>query len=447
MRATVCIAALVVCLSFLAVVTASGREIEYVKDLPFSIVKSQPQQRLVVFYFDSDPQARPVLEMVDETAEYLVGLELPKLKHFQWVKVDCEAEENKPDCDEAGFKSGLWIFTSTPHEGIQSFGGSRDVATLATHIRHKFLPYNEADVLSFVDENALFERMDKSEDDPPKPIMVKFWEAWCEHCKKLKLPFDQAATYFKDQVEFMEVECSKNADTKAFCEHNNVKSFPTLILFDGERKHSYDQADKSITSFQNFFLGTLPEERYQRVIDEEAASLPPPPGSKKPAAAASRSDDDDEKPAKKSAPKKRAAADDDDEDDAPKKKAPAKKSRRDDDEEDDRPKKKAAKKSRRDDDDEEEEAPKKKKAATKKKSRSDDDDEEDDRPKKKKASKKRRDDDDDDEDDAPKKKSKKSSKKSRRDDDDDEEEEKPKKKKAAKKRRNDDDDEHLHDEL
>jgi len=262
--------------ALLFISTASGRELEYLKDLPFAIVKSQPQQRLVVFFFGSDVTATPVLEMVDETAEYLIGLDLPKLKHFQWVKVDCEYEENKPDCAEAGFTAGLWIFSSTPHAGIHAFSGARDVLTLSTHVRHKFLPFNEADVLSFVDENSFFDRMDKSEDDPPKPIMVKFWEAWCEHCKKLKLPYDQAATYFKDQIEFMEVECSKNADTKSFCEHNGVKSFPQLLLFDGEKKHPFDQPDRSVVSFQNFFLGTLPEERFTRIVDEEA---PTPPGS------------------------------------------------------------------------------------------------------------------------------------------------------------------------
>jgi len=221
-----------------------------------------------------------------------------------------------------------------------------------------FLPFNEADVLSFVDENSFFDRMDKSEDDPPKPIMVKFWEAWCEHCKKLKLPYDQAATYFKDQIEFMEVECSKNADTKSFCEHNGVKSFPQLLLFDGEKKHPFDQPDRSVVSFQNFFLGTLPEERFTRIVDEEA---PTPPGSSS-AGETKRGrkgdDDEDDEPKGKKAPKKKAkkaAKDEDDEEEEetkPKKKGTEKKGKK-------------AKKATVDDDDEEEEKPKKKTKAKK----------------------------------------------------------------------------------
>jgi hypothetical protein len=215
MRLLVALCAFALALSCLSL-SVSGKEYEYLKDTPFSVVKNQPQQRLVVFYFGSDEKATPVLDMAEETAEYLHSLDMSKLSGFQFVKVDCETDENKPDCDEAGFKpTAIWIFTSTPHEGIQAYSGARDAATLSTHIRHKFLPFDEHDVISFQDENELFERMDKA--DKPKPVMMKFWESWCTHCKQLKLPYDQAATFFKEQVEFMEVECSKNDDTKAFC--------------------------------------------------------------------------------------------------------------------------------------------------------------------------------------------------------------------------------------
>jgi hypothetical protein len=58
---------LVIALACVAVLGA--KEYEHVKDVPFSVVKSQPQQRLVVFYFGSDEAAVPVLDMVEETAE------------------------------------------------------------------------------------------------------------------------------------------------------------------------------------------------------------------------------------------------------------------------------------------------------------------------------------------------------------------------------------------
>jgi hypothetical protein len=45
--------------------------------------------------------------------------------------------------------------------------------------------------------------------------------------------FQRVATYFKGVVEFMEVECSKNEETTAFCSKSNVRAYPTLILFTG----------------------------------------------------------------------------------------------------------------------------------------------------------------------------------------------------------------------
>lgn len=425
MRLLVVACALALSLACVTLGVSGSKEYVYVQDTPFSIVKSQPQQRLVVFYFGSDAKAVPILDMVEETAEYLVSLDLGKLSSFQFAKVDCESEENKADCDEAGFKptagNGIWLFTSTPHEGIQAFSGTRDAATLATHIRHKFLPSDEHDVISFKDENDLFERMDKSERDPPKPIMVKFWETWCSHCKQLKLPYDQAAGFFKEQVDFMEVECSKNEETKAFCANNQIKSYPTLILFDGERKHFWDQADKSITSFQNFFLSTLPEDRYTRTVDKEAESLPPPPGGAnkpedkaRPAASAAKSEKTERasatKGGKKTAPKKDASPakkkkkaparrDDDDEDDAPRRKR--KPARRADDDEDDAPRRRRAR--RRDDDDEEEydEAPRRRRAPRR---RYDDDEDDEPRRPRKKQQRRRYDDDEEDEVPPPKKK-------------------------------------------
>ena len=54
----------------------------------------------------------------------------------------------------------------------------------ACYRRNKYLTYDVEDVLEFESEHALYERMDNS--DNPKPIFVKFFERWCEHCKRLK---------------------------------------------------------------------------------------------------------------------------------------------------------------------------------------------------------------------------------------------------------------------
>ena len=427
-------------LAALAFVLVSGvsatKDYPHVPDMTFAEVKTNPQQRLVIFFFGSDEAAVPMLDMVESTAEYLESLNLAKLKDFHYAKVDCEAEANKAECDEAGFKTaGIWIFTSTPHEGIQSFGGTRDAYTLSNHIRHKFLPTDEKDVLPFEDENALFERLDK---DGAKPIIMKFWESWCTHCKHLKRPYEQAAGFFKGEVEFFEVECSKNEKSKAFCQSSGISSYPTLILYDGEKKTKYDQADKSIASFQNFFLANLPAERYTKVEDKELAGLPPPPGKpsgeEKPRPAAGSGDEKAKRAAKKA--------------DEPKKTATKKRS--DDDEEDEAPRKKQSQKQRRrrDDDDDEDDAPRRRRRSR----RDDDDDEDDEAPRRRRRrapARRRRDDDEDDEDEAPRKKKKaaKKPKKAQRDEEDDEEDEAPKKKAPKKEKKDKKEKRPEHDEL
>ena len=366
------------------------------------------------------------------------------MNSFQFAKVDCESEANKAECDEAGFKNaGIWVFTSTPHEGIQNYHGPRTTPKLIEHIRYKFMPSDDADVIPFENENAFYERLDKG--DKPKPIIVKFWESWCTHCKAAKIPFEQAAGFFKEQVEFMEVECSKNDETKKFCQANGVQGYPTIILFDGEQKHKYEMPDKSIGSFQEFFLTKLPAETYTMVEDKEAAELPPVPG------AAASSTNDKSRPAASSKKDKAAKKDD------KKKDTKKSKKRSDDDDEDDKPRRRRSRRSRRsrrrDDDEEDDDDEPRRKRKSSRRRRRDDDDDEDDEPRRRRSRRsRRRDEDEDDEDDQPRRK--RNNSRRRRDGDDGD---KPKKKKkknnnknADKKTKDDKKDEKkapVHDEL
>jgi hypothetical protein len=47
--------------------------------------------------------------------------------------------------------------------------------------------------------------------------------------------FQRCASYFKDRVEFMDVQCSRNEETTAFCSKSNVRAYPTLVLFTGAK--------------------------------------------------------------------------------------------------------------------------------------------------------------------------------------------------------------------
>jgi len=132
------------------------------------------------------------------------------------------------------------------------------LANVIAHLETWNTKGDEEDVLTFHTEDALFERMDNSEH--PKPIMVKFFEPWCTHCRMAKPVFIKAATYFKDRVEFMEVQCSKDAETQAFCSRNQVQSYPQFVLFTGEEKIPFKAEERSIQTFQLFFDKHLPKD-------------------------------------------------------------------------------------------------------------------------------------------------------------------------------------------
>ena len=170
-----------------------------------------------------------------------------------------------------------------------AYGGPRDPHSLSRHLRHKLLPAAPRRVHPFVTEQALFDRMDllTPAGQAPKPIFVKFWEPWCTHCQALKHTFDQAALHFAPQVEFLQVECSSSDAASSFCAFNNATAFPTLILFDGESKTRFEAPERNIHTFQQFFLATLPEERFSPVQEQQLTNKRPATAAAATAAATS----------------------------------------------------------------------------------------------------------------------------------------------------------------
>jgi thiol-disulfide isomerase/thioredoxin len=231
----------------LVLVCIAAHAADLVVEDTFENIKNTPQEQMVLFYRSSEPESADVIKILKKVAK-TIKKEKPR---FGFKKCDGDLEVNHKDFKEAAFHKGTFIFTSTPSEGIVKYTGPVDAKSLAAHIRHKYLTYDAEDMLKFRDEDAFYERLDAQ--DPPKPIFVKFYEQWCEHCKRIKEPFAIAATHFKDRVDFMEVECSKDEDTTSFCTKNEVRSYPVLMLFTGEDKVQFKEEMRSIITFEKFF--------------------------------------------------------------------------------------------------------------------------------------------------------------------------------------------------
>ena len=152
------------------------------------------------------------------------------------------------------------------------YGGAVSVADLMEHIRYKYVQANASDVLSFSSEDAFWQLLDTpaahSPSDLPAPIFVKFFERWCEHCKRLAPAFAITASVIANAslpsapaVRFMEVECSRGEEEKRFCALHDVKSYPVLLLFTGEDKVRYEEEERSVLRFDSWLAKQLPDYR------------------------------------------------------------------------------------------------------------------------------------------------------------------------------------------
>ena len=140
------------------------------------------------------------------------------------------------------------MFTQIGEQGIQKYAHDAKADVLTKHIRNLFASFDPADVSVFTTEDAFFEMLDSDD----TPVMVKFFENWCTHCKALKKPYHIAATQLKGRARFLEVECSKNDDTRAFCAKHEARAFPVLMIFDSERKAKFEYEARSVIFMEDF---------------------------------------------------------------------------------------------------------------------------------------------------------------------------------------------------
>jgi len=241
-----------------------------VEELGFDTIKNwSGGPQFVLFYHASESSSADALKMVRQVEKKLQK-ELPKWK-FRTCNGDLST--NKAQFTEAAFNAGEFYFTATLVEGIEKYSGEQTIPAIVEHIRSFEMPYKEEDVTSVSGEDEFYEILDKEND--PKPIFVKFFETWCTHCQRIKLAFNRLATYFTPSgVDFVEVECGKNDDTKAFCTRNQVTSYPTFVLFTGEQKIPFGDEARSLGAFRKFFKKQLPT-----FVDKKATTTSEPSSS------------------------------------------------------------------------------------------------------------------------------------------------------------------------
>jgi len=229
------------CLLLCCVCTTEATSV--VKELSFGEIEGAQGDSLVLFYRASHTTASTYSQTLEKVAKQLST----KYPDFNYRKCNGDLPVNQQSFEKAGFGNEPFWFTKTEAAGIEKYIGPSDVTAIVEHIEHKYLPFNEADVWSFTNEKEFQAKQEAS-----KFTFVKFYEDWCAHCQKLKATFNRAATFFKDQVDFVEVRCSSNDNTRAFCQKHKVSGYPVLILFEGDETFRYEN-ERNIKSFGAFF--------------------------------------------------------------------------------------------------------------------------------------------------------------------------------------------------
>lgn len=140
------------------------------------------------------------------------------------------------------------MFTATPEAGIERYAHSATAAEIETHIRNIYSPFDPRDVGTFTTQDAFLALVDTED----TPVVVKFFENWCAHCKALKKPYNIAATKLRHKARFVEVECSKDDHTRAFCARHEARAFPVLRAFSSERGAKFDFDSRSVINLEKF---------------------------------------------------------------------------------------------------------------------------------------------------------------------------------------------------
>jgi len=136
-------------------------------------------------------------------------------------------------------KTGIHVFVKTPEDGIEEYRLPLSVSRLLRYLHLRGVVGNPADVLPFSNERKFRQLYlgansgpGQGQTAPPNlPVFASFIEPWCAHCYRVRRAFEAGASFFKDRVHFMQVDCGANDQATKFCDDEGITRYPTLRLY------------------------------------------------------------------------------------------------------------------------------------------------------------------------------------------------------------------------
>ena len=92
--------------------------------------------------------------------------------------------------------------------------------------------------------------------DGGTPMLVDFWAAWCGPCKAMAPAFEQAARALESKVRFAKINTD---DEQQVAQSYNIRSIPTMILFDDGREVARHSGAMSAGDIQHWVESHLAE--------------------------------------------------------------------------------------------------------------------------------------------------------------------------------------------
>jgi len=185
--------------------------------------------QFVVFYYGSHKDSSEVLDAANQAAER-VAKEVPNV---QFRKCNGDLPVNQAAFQRYGFTAATYVFTTSPDEGIVKHVGTKSTKSFVNLIRSKSFPVNASDLVLFRDEEDFWELMDL--EDSPRPVLALFRDDMCNACTRMRPGFNTLGSAYKNSLITVEVNCDA-PQSKGFCNRQDGKSFPKLVLFTGEER-------------------------------------------------------------------------------------------------------------------------------------------------------------------------------------------------------------------